>query len=70
MSKEILQRAGQVHLRLRDQERPQQLTDIVAKMLQEWKGSREDLHLFITLLETNKAKKEVEQKLDKIRLKA
>ena len=44
------------------------LNTIIAKLIEEWKGPRGTLHLFITLLEKAKEKKQIEKQLEKIRL--
>ena len=49
----------------------QQLSNIEAiipKLIKEWKGSRGALHLFITLIEKARKKKQIEKQLEKIRL--
>ena len=49
----------------------QQLSNIEAiipKLIKEWKGSRGALHLFITLIEKARMKKQIEKQLEKIRL--
>jgi len=43
------------------------LEEAAPKMMSEWKGLKEDVHLFITLLENVRAKRELERKLDEIR---
>ena len=43
------------------------LEEAMPKMMSEWKGLKEDVHLFITLLENVRAKRELERKLDEIR---
>jgi hypothetical protein len=42
--------------------------EIAAKLLKNWKGLKTNVHLFITLLETAKQKKEVERKLEEKRM--
>jgi predicted CopG family antitoxin len=42
--------------------------EIAAKLLKSWNGLKAHAHLFITLLETAKQKKEVERKLEEIRM--
>jgi response regulator RpfG family c-di-GMP phosphodiesterase len=44
------------------------LEEAAPKMMSEWKGLKEDVHLFITLLENVRAKRELERKLDEIRI--
>ncbi len=49
----------------------QQLSNIEAiipKLIKEWKGSHGALHLFITLIEKARKKKQIEKQLEKIRL--
>ena len=41
---------------------------IIPKLIKEWKGSRGALHLFITLIEKARKKKQIEKQLEKIRL--
>jgi len=41
---------------------------IIPKLIKEWKGSRGALHLFITLVEKARVKKQIEKQLEKIRL--
>ena len=41
---------------------------IIPKLIKEWKGSRGALHLFITLIEKARMKKQIEKQLEKIRL--
>ena len=41
---------------------------IAPKLLREWKGRRGSLHLFITLLEKAREKKQIESQLEKYRL--
>jgi hypothetical protein len=43
------------------------LEEAAPKMMSEWKGLKEDVHLFITLLENVRAKRELERKLDEVR---
>jgi hypothetical protein len=44
------------------------LDEVAPKLLDEYKGLKEDTHQFLSLLETVKAKREVERKLDEIRI--
>jgi len=44
------------------------LNNVIAKLIGEWKGPRGTLHLFITLLEKARKKKQIEKQLEKIRL--
>lgn len=44
------------------------LEAIISKLLKEWNGSRGALHLFITLLEKAKEKKQIENQLERLRL--
>ena len=49
----------------------QQLSNIeaiISKLIKEWKGSHGALHLFITLIEKARKKKQIEKQLEKIRL--
>ena len=41
---------------------------IVPKLLRKWKGRRGALHLFITLIEKAREKKQIESQLEKYRL--
>ena len=41
---------------------------IIPKLIKEWRGSRGALHLFITLIEKARKKKQIEKQLEKIRL--
>ena len=43
------------------------LDEITPKILDSWDGWKEDAHQFITLLETIRSKREIEQKLEEIR---
>jgi len=61
---ELVGFAGQKGLNL---ETLANLEDTMPKMLSEWKGLPEDMHQFITLLETVKRKRQVEEKLAEIR---
>jgi len=45
------------------------VTETSARMLKEWKGPREPLHLFISFLEAGRDKKKIEKQLEEIRLK-
>jgi hypothetical protein len=41
--------------------------EVIAKLLQKWKEDKTALHIFITLIETSKHKKDIERKLEQIR---
>ena len=43
------------------------LDEVTPKILDSWDGWKEDAHQFITLLETIRSKKEIEQKLEEMR---
>jgi hypothetical protein len=43
--------------------------EVIAKLMQKWQEDKTALHIFITLIETSKHKKDIERKLDEIRLK-
>ena len=45
------------------------LEEVSAEILRRWKGSREDAHLYISLLELEKKKAEASRHLEEIRLK-
>ena len=45
------------------------LDEVTPKILDSWDGWKEDAHQFITLLETIRNKREIEQKLEEIRLR-
>ena len=45
------------------------LDTIIPRLIKQWKGPRGPLHLFITLLEKAKEKKQIEQQLEAHRLK-
>ena len=51
-----------------DLERLSNVDAIVPKLLREWKGRREALHLFIALIEKAREKKQIESQLEKYRL--
>ena len=53
-----------------DFERLSNVDEVVPKLVREWKGGRGSLHLFITLLEKAREKKQIESRLDRFRLKA
>ena len=53
-----------------DFERLSNVDEVVPKLVKEWKGGRGSLHLFITLLEKAREKKQIESRLDRFRLKA
>jgi len=61
---ELVGFAGQKGLNL---ETLANLEDTMPKMLSEWNGLPEDMHQFITLLETVKRKRQVEKKIAEIR---
>jgi hypothetical protein len=44
------------------------LDKVIAKLFDDWNGAQDDLHLFITLLETVQEKRGVEHELKQIRL--
>jgi len=48
--------------------RTEDIGRIAPEILREWDGSREDAHLFISLLEATKKKLEAEKQLEEIRL--
>ena len=45
------------------------LREVSAEILRRWKGSRDDAHLYISLLELEKKKAEASRRLEEIRLK-
>jgi len=45
------------------------LEEVSAEILRRWKGSRDDAHLYISLLELEKKKAEASKRLEEIRLK-
>ena len=45
------------------------LEEVSAEILRKWKGSRDDAHLYISLLELEKKKAEASRRLEEIRLK-
>ena len=51
-----------------DLERLSNIDAIVPKLLWKWKGRRGALHLFITLIEKAREKKQIESQLEKYRL--
>jgi len=44
------------------------LDTVIPELIREWAGSRGTLHLFITLLEKAKEKKQIERQLERYRL--
>jgi len=50
-----------------DFERLSNIDAVVPRLVKEWRGSRGSLHLFITMLEKAREKKQIESRLDKFR---
>ncbi|MDW8023630.1 MAG: hypothetical protein RMJ15_07845 [Nitrososphaerota archaeon] len=52
-----------------NQETLENTEEVAAKLLQSWQGLRAPAHIFITLLETAKKRRQIEKQLEEIRLK-
>lgn len=52
-----------------NQETLENTEEISAKLLQNWQGLKAPAHIFITLLETAKKRRQIEKQLEEIRLK-